>query len=1058
VSFVELAARTHFSLLRGGSSPSALVQRAVELGYDAIGVADCDGLYGMVRALEAGEEAGVRVVVGSEVAIDGPEPGRIWLHVASLEGYRNLCRILTESHARYPKGQARKAESRVARNQYAGLPIDRVCSMAAGLWCLCPPDGMHNATRLAEAFGERLSVIAWRHLDGEDGARLGAAEAMARALGAPVCATNRVLYASRRDKPIFDVLHCIREGITLDDAGRSLTPNAEAHLKSRSEMARLFADRAAWLARSGEVADACRFSLRELKYRFPSDHGNAQSASGSRESPDETLRRLTHEGARTRYPRGLPDGVRAQIEKELALVAGLEVAPYFLSVHAVVQMARERDILCQGRGSAANSAVCYCLGVTSVDPARSNLLFERFLSAERHEPPDIDVDFEHERREEVIQAIYDTYGRDRAAMVSEIISYRGKSALREVGKAFGLSLEQVDRLGGLVSWWDKIDEIDGERVAACGFEPGDARVRQVLAVAHAIQGYPRHLSIHVGGFVLSAEPLAAVAPVEPATMPDRTVIPWDKDDLDTLGFFKVDVLGLGMLTAIRKALDLAIPRAPSNAPGQSAIDRLAAIPAEDPLVYDALCAADTVGVFQIESRAQMAMLPRLRPRRFYDLVVEVAIVRPGPIQGGMVHPYLRRRTGQEAASLPHPKLAPILERTLGVPLFQEQVMQLAIVGAGYTGGEADQLRRDMAAWRRNGKLERHRARLLDGFERNGISREFGERLYQSIQGFGEYGFPESHAASFAHLVYASSWLKVHHPAAFAAALINSQPMGFYSPGTIVKDAERHGVEVFPARVDASDWDCTLEGVFPGRASSLDGRVQGDPPALRLGLRIVGGLGEAAGRRIEHARRERALSGVEDLVARAGLDRRSLDALARSGALEGFGLGRREALWKTRAPREEDLLAGVDFREEAPALPPMTRAEQLVLDYSSTGIAVGDHAMEVARPHLPSHFKSARDLASLAHGAPVSTAGLVICRQRPGTASGVVFVTLEDETGFVNLILWAATFERWRHVATTSSMLVAHGKVERDGDVIYVVPERLEALSLAGMPSASRDFR
>ena len=567
--------------------------------------------------------------------------------------------------------------------------------------------------------------------------------------------------------------------------------------------------------------------------------------------------------------------------------------------------------------------------------------------------------------------------------------------------------------------------------------------------------------------MLSAEPLVNVAPVEPATMAQRTVIPWDKDDLDTLGFFKVDVLGLGMLTAIRKALDLALPRprerrscktSPCRAraelqggkPRPSAIDRLARSRPRTPSSTTRSAPPTPSGVFQIESRAQMAMLPRLRPRRFYDLVVEVAIVRPGPIQGGMVHPYLRRRTGQEEATLPHPMLAPILERTLGVPLFQEQVMQLAIVGAGYTGGEADQLRRDMAAWRRNGKLERHRARLLDGFERNGISREFGERLYQSIQGFGEYGFPESHAASFALLVYASSWLKVHHPAAFAAALINSQPMGFYSPGTLVKDAERHGVEVLPARVDASDWDCTLEGV--------DGSVHGDPPALRLGLRLVGGLGEEAGRRIEGARRARAFAGVEDLVARAGLDRRAQGALARAGALAGFGLGRREALWKTRAPREDDLLAGVDFREEAPVLPPMSRTEQLVLDYQATGVAVGDHAMNVARPHLPPHFRSARDLTLLPHGERVSTAGLVICRQRPQTASGVVFVTLEDETGFVNLILWAATFERWRHVATTSSMLVAHGKVERDGDVIYVVPDRLEPLGLRDMPSASRDFR
>jgi error-prone DNA polymerase len=1049
VAFVELGARTHFSFLRGGSSPKALLERASELGYGAVGVADCDGLYGIVRALEASEECGVRLVVGCEVALDPSQ--RLWLHVASIEGYRSLCQILTESHERHPKGQTRKPEELVARNQFAGIPVAQIGARAAGLWCFCPPDYQaehpEGAALLKEAFGERLSIFVWRHRGGDDAARCLRAEMASRTLGAPVCATNRVLYATAQDKPLLDVLHCIREGVTLDEAGRALEPNVEAHLKSEAEMARIFADRPAWLARSLEVADACKFSLRELKYRFPSDTGGS-------ESPDEALRRLVNEGVRTRYPLGLPESVRMQIEKELALVRKLEVAPYFLSVKAIVEMARARDILCQGRGSAANSAVCFCLGITSVDPARANLLFERFLSAERHEPPDIDVDFEHERREEVIQDIYNTYGRDRAAMVSEIISYRGKSALREVGKAFGLSLEQVDRLGGLVSWWDALDKIPPDRVAACGFDPDDLRVRQVLGIARAIQGFPRHLSIHVGGFVLSAEPLANVAPVEPATMALRTVIPWDKDDLDTLGFFKVDVLGLGMLTAIRKGLDLAgvssERRGTGVGPLPSAIDRLAAIPAEDQRVYDALCEADTVGVFQIESRAQMAMLPRLRPRSFYDLVVEVAIVRPGPIQGGMVHPYLRRRTGQERVDLPHPKLGPILERTLGVPLFQEQVMQLAIVGAGYTGGEADQLRRDMAAWRRNGKLERHRARLLEGFEKNGIAREFGERLYQSIEGFGEYGFPESHAASFALLVYASAWLKVHHPAAFAAALINSQPMGFYSPGSIVKDAERHGVEVLPARVDASDWDCTLEGV--------DRAIHADAPALRLGLRLVSGFGEDAGRRVERARKARPFAGPEDLVARANLDKRALEALARAGALEGFGLGRREALWKTRAPHEDSLLAGLDLGDEKPTLAPMSRAEQMVLDYSTTGVAVGDHAMNVVRPTLPRHFKSARDLASMAHGERVSTAGLVICRQRPQTASGVVFVTLEDETGFVNLILWNATFERWRHVTTTSSLLAAHGKIERDGSVVYVVPERLERVELRDMPSASRDFR
>ncbi|MGH7439489.1 MAG: PHP domain-containing protein, partial [Polyangiaceae bacterium] len=644
--FVELAARTNFSFLRGGSSPRAVIEQAKKQGYDTIGIADCDGLYGMVRALEAADELGVRLVVGCEMAIDA-RPGapgrgeregsplldRVFLHVATGKGYANLCHLLSVSHERHPKGQARKPEERVPRNQFAGVPLDLVCSYPEGLWCLAPPGGRSGLAKLKGAFGDRLSVAAWRHLDGDDDVRIARAESLARDLETPVCATNRVLFATRRDKLVFDVLHCIREGVTLDGAGRALLPNAEAHLKSEAEMTRLFGGRVDWLVRSREVAEACRFSLRELRYRFPCEVG----AGVTGETPDARLRRLTYEGVARRYPHGLPDKVRTQIEKELALIEKIEVAPYFLSVEAIVAMARARDILCQGRGSAANSAVCYCLGITAIDPARSNLLFERFLSAERREPPDIDVDFEHERREEVIQEIYDTYGRDRAAMVSEIISYRGKSALREVGKVFGFSLEQVDRMSSLVSWWDSLSEPGmRDRIEACGFDPGDVRVRQVLAMARAIQGYPRHLSIHVGGFVISAEPLENVAPIEPATMPKRTVIPWDKDDLDTLGFFKIDVLGLGMLTAIRKALDMI---APSTRP--NVIERFAAIPGEDTTVYDALCKADTVGVFQIESRAQMAMLPRLAPRCFYDLVVEVAIVRPGPIQGGMVHPYLR---------------------------------------------------------------------------------------------------------------------------------------------------------------------------------------------------------------------------------------------------------------------------------------------------------------------------------------------------------------------------------------------------------------------------------
>jgi error-prone DNA polymerase len=1049
--FVELAVRTHFSFLRGGSSPAALVERAAELGYAALGVTDCDGLYGLVRALEAAEQRGVRLVLGSEVTLD-EEPGFMWLHVATRDGYANLCRILTSSHARSPA-------------RLPGVTVQAVCDHAGGLWGMLPSDtelSKRSLALLCEAFGERLSTAVWRHLDGRDDERRTRALRLAERSGIAPCATARVLFATPADKPIFDVLHCIRKGTTLDEAGRDLLPNVEADLKSPAEMQTLFADEPAWLERSLLIADACRFSLRELKYRFPCEpealravgHGDADDATVlPGETADAALRRLTEQGARTRWPAGVPSSVAQQIEKELLLIAKLEVAPYFLSVRSIVAMARAKDILCQGRGSAANSAVCYCLGITAVDPARSNLLFERFLSLERREPPDIDVDFEHERREEVIQALYDKYGRDRAAMVSEVISYRGKSALRDVGKVFGLSTEQVGRLSRLASFAShrsRVESVAQDELARAGFDPNDARVRATLAMARRIQGYPRHLSIHVGGFVLSAEPLVNVAPIEPAAMPGRTIIPWDKDDLDTLGFFKVDVLALGMLTAIRKALAMVQDDERVRAP--TAIDRLARIPAEVARVYDALCAADTVGVFQIESRAQMAMLPRLQPRRFYDLVIEVAIVRPGPIQGGMVHPYLRRRSGEEPATMPHPTLAPILERTLGVPLFQEQVMQIAIVGAGYTGGEADQLRRDMAAWRRTGKLERHRARLLEGFQGHGISREFGQRLYRSIEGFGEYGFPESHAASFAHLVYASAWLKVHHPAAFAAALLNSQPMGFYSPATIVSDAERHGVEVLSARVDASDWDSTLEG---GNAA-----IDGEAPALRLGLALVKGLGESAGRRIEAARRDRPLVGIEDLTVRAALEPRTLELLARAGTLEGFGLSRREALWKAHGPHNgagETLFEGKAYGDAPPSLPAMTRAEQLVLDYRSTAIAVGDHAMNVVRPRLPSDCKSAAEILRVPHGATVSTAGVVICRQRPQTASGVVFITLEDETGFINLVLWSALFERWRHVVTESAMLFARGKVERQGEVAYVVPHRLQRLVLGALPAMSRDF-
>jgi error-prone DNA polymerase len=1038
--FVELAARSNFSFLQAASPPEHLVQRAAELGYDAIGVADRDGLYGMVRAHEEAARLQVHLVVGCELTMGTEAPfSGVTVHVADHVGYKHLCRVLTASHARYTKGKPRKPEEGVPRNCFAGAPFDLLAANAGGLWCMAHDDVSDGDARLLrEAFGARFSLAVHRHLDGGDPGRVRRAIRRAKELDAPILATNAVRYALREAKPVHDVLHCIRENTTLEAAGRALAPNAEAYLKSRAEMDRLFADHPAWLARSRAVADACTFKLTELRYGFPCEL-DAPAFPG--ETPNQALRRLSYEGARARCPNLTPK-LEHQLEKELALIAELDVAPYFLSVKSIVDMARRKDILCQGRGSAANSVVCFFLGITAVDPTCSNMLFERFLSAERrNEPPDIDVDFEHERREEVIQEIYDTYGRDRAAMVSEVISYRGKSALRDVGKVFGLSLEQIDRLSAVITHWDHADAAVPERLRDAGFDADGERILLVLKMAQAIQKFPRHLSIHVGGFVLSSEPLESVAPIEPATMDKRTIIPWDKDDIDVLGFFKLDVLGLGMLSAIRRALEMVQHDPRALAP--TAIDRLAKIPSEDPAVYEALCKADTVGVFQIESRAQMAMLPRLKPVKFYDLVVEVAIVRPGPIQGGMIHPYLRRRRGEEDSKAPHEILAPILDRTLGVPLFQEQVMQIAIVGAGYTGGEADRLRRDMAAWKRNGNLARHKDRLTKGFAERGIGQEFSDRLYAQIQGFAEYGFPESHAASFAKLVYASSWLKVHHPAEFAAALVNSQPMGFYSPSTIFEDAKKHGVGVRPICILRSDWDCTIE----------DGEI-------RVGLRQVKGLGEKSGKKVEEARKVAPFESVEDLAARCGLEQKELDAIAESGALEALVAGRRAAMWKARSPRDGSLFAGVDLGDAPPALASLTRAEQLVLDYERTGISVSDHPMRLARPTLPRKVKRSSELHAMAHDARVTTAGLVICRQRPGTASGVVFVTMEDEEGFINLILYARVFDKLRHVATTSAMLVAHGKIERDGDVVYVVVRALERLTIpadGAVPSMSRDF-
>ena len=1070
--FAELLARSCFSFLRGASHPEEIVERAKELGLGAVALCDRDGLYGSVRALVRAREVGQRVIVGAELGLataDTPrrrgswsrssaspalerEPPVVALLVENSVGYRNLCRLLTHAHADLPKGES-ALELAVLAEHAEGLFAVVPAPFRPGAPDQPPPELL---ALLHDVFAERALLAAHRHLDGFDRERITLVERWADRYGLEVVASARPSFHHRLRKPLSDVLYCIRKGITLDSAGTALAPNAEAHLRSELELQRLFRDRPEWVEQTGVVAERLRFQLDELRYEFP-----CQLEPG--ETADQKLRSLTRDGLLRRYPGGVPAPVSAQVEKELSIIEELSVAPYFLSTWEVVEIARRRKILCQGRGSAANSAVCYALGITAVDPARSNLLFERFISTERREPPDIDIDFEHERREEVIQEIYQRYGRDRAAMVSEVICYRGKSALREVGKVFGLSLEQVDRLSGTITHWDTA-EVGDQRLAEMGFDAADARLRQTVMLARLLQGFPRHLSIHVGGFVLSAQPLYEVAPVEPARREDRTVVPWDKDDLEVLGFFKVDVLGLGMLTAIRKCLTSIHAAGGLGAGAGEAFDPLEVItriPAEDPAVYTLASRADTLGVFQIESRAQMAMLPRLRPRCFYDLVIEVAIVRPGPIQGGMVHPYLKRRNGEEAVESPHPDLEPILRRTLGVPLFQEQVMQIAIVGAGYSGGEADQLRRDMAAWKKSGRLLRHRQRLLDGFAKKGIPRDFGEALFEQIKGFGDYGFPESHAASFALLVYASTWQKAHYPAHFACALLNSQPMGFYSPSAILQDAARHGVEVRDVSIAQSFWDSSLEGA-------------GVAPALRVGFRLIKGFSEAAAKRVESARAVRAFSSLEDLVYRAGLRKDEVEMLAEAGALESLIRGRRQALWLARAPRAGGMFEGIHTNEPVVELPPLRRVEQLLLDYRRKGLSVDDHPMCHLRARLvEQQVLTAAELQQAPRGRRVTVAGLVTCRQQPGTASGVVFVTLEDETGYSNLILYRHVYESFHHVARHATLLLAHGEVERQvtapkdlepsapppTPVVHLIARQLERLDIpaGALHSASRDF-
>ena len=1046
--YAELHCLSNFSFLRGASRPEELVERAAQLGYAALAITDECSVAGVVRAHVAARERGLRLIIGSEFRLE--DGLRCVLLARDRAGYGRLCRLITRG-----RRAAAKGEYRLCRRDFeeitAGASRKSLATPASSLtpnpypltpllclWLPATQPDAGEARWLATLFPDQLWIAVELLTTGRDRRRLEQLQDLGRALELPLVATGDAHMHSRGRRALQDVLTATRIGTTVERAGLALFQNGERHLRPIQRVAELHPPEL--LAAAVEIASRCTFSLEELRYEYP------REIVPEGYTPAAWLRRLTEEGARHRWPEGVPAPTRRAIEHELALIAELEYEPYFLTVHDIVRFARSRHILCQGRGSAANSAVCFCLGITEVDPGRMSLLFERFISRERNEPPDIDVDFEHERREEVIQYIYAKYGRERAALTATVISYRPRSALRDVAKAMGLDPLQVAALARSMQWWDG-SRIDATRVREAGLDPDSPVLARVLTLARALLGFPRHLSQHVGGFVIARDLLEDLVPIENASMPDRTVIQCDKDDLDALGLLKVDVLGLGMLAAIRRAFDLV-----HGCRGQRWT--LATVPAEDPVVYDMIGHADTVGVFQIESRAQMAMLPRLRPRSYYDLVIEVAIIRPGPIQGDMVHPYLRRRAGAEAVTYPSAEVEGVLKRTLGVPIFQEQVMQLAIVAAGFTPGEADQLRRAMAAWKRKGGLGHFEERLIHGMRERGYSEEFARRIFQQILGFGEYGFPESHAASFALLVYVSAWLKRHEPAAFAAALINSQPMGFYAPSQIVQDAQRHGVEVRPIDVRASDWDCTLEH-----------RAGDSPaPALRLGLRLVKGLAEEAARRLVGARARRqglAFESAQQLAEQASLDRRSMGCLAAAGALAGLGGHRHRTAWQVAGLEGSlPILPEVRIAEGIPLLRAPREGEDIVADYAHTGLTLRRHPVAVLRDQLNARgFVDSARLRSLANGSNVRTAGLVITRQRPGSAEGVTFVTLEDEHGSINLIVWRDVAERQRQALIGSRLLGLAGQLQREGEVMHVIAHRLVDLSrwLGRLRSASRDF-
>ncbi|MEG3191376.1 error-prone DNA polymerase [Lysobacter sp. D1-1-M9] len=1056
--YAELHCLSAFSFQRGASIAPELFERAKQLGYSALAITDEGSLAGIVRALEASRKFDLKLIVGSEVQIfDGP---KLVLLAETRPGYTTLCQLLTRARRRAPKGQYR-----LLREDFAGTD---------GLLALWVPGLMPDeaeATWTRTAFPQRTWLAVELHRGPDDEARIAQLRGIGARLQLPLVAAGDVHMHVRGRRALQDTMTAIRHKTTVARAGHRLFPNGERHLRARRALAAIYP--ADLLAETVRIAERCTFKLDQLQYEYPHELVPAGH------DPASWLRQLVEQGARWRWPAGIGQRAHELIEHELALVAHKRYESYFLTVHDIVRFARSQNILCQGRGSAANSVICYVLGVTEIDPVRMNMLFERFISKERDEPPDIDIDFEHERREEVLQYVFNRYGRERAALTAVAPVYRGRGAVRDVGRALGLPQDMIGELSSTLDRWSG-DTLIGEHLRERGYDPGSPLLRQVITLAAQLIGFPRHLSQHPGGFVISEHPLHTLVPVENAAMDDRTVIQWDKDDLDVLGLLKVDCLALGMLTAVRKTLDLL------RDSGRRDMS-LGDIPAEDRQTYGMISRADTVGVFQIESRAQMAMLPRMRPKTFYDLVIQVAIVRPGPIQGDMVHPYLQRRNGLEPVHYPSDKLKSVLQRTLGIPLFQEQVMQIAMVAADFTAGEADQLRRSMAAWKRHGGLEPHRQRLLDGMLRNGYSREYAERIFEQIKGFGSYGFPESHAASFALIAYTSSWLKCHEPAAFACALINSWPMGFYSPDQLLQDARRHGVRTLPLDVRYSGWDCSLEeDQHPlGAASATIGnrRMRTDSPsrlkpllqetarenslrpqpAIRLGLRLIRGLPEDAARRIERARAQRPFEDVAGLCARADLDRRAQSVLADAGALRGLVGHRHRARWAiTGVEPQLPLFATAPAAKETEniVLPLPSADEDMRADYAMTGTTLGRHPLSFLRKALSARrYRRSAELAALPHGRHVRVAGLVTLRQKPQTASGVIFLTLEDEDGMTNVVIWRDLAERQRRVLLESRLLAVEGRLECQHGVMHLIAKRLDNLTplLGTLETRSRDF-